>query len=244
MARAYVEAGSRVILTNTFRSNRIALEGFGLGDKVVQINRAGAAISKKAASNRALVFASIGPTGKMLVMGDVTKEQLSAAFVEQAQALAEGGADAIVVETMADTTEAAAAVTAVKAVGLPVVGCMVYDSGRNKDRTMMGTTLEQAVEALVEAGADAIGANCGQGIEAFLPICRRLVAATDRPIWIKANAGLPVLVEGRTTYPIDPQAFAAHAGRLCAQGASFIGGCCGTNPDFIAAIRAALDSSS
>jgi methionine synthase I (cobalamin-dependent) len=176
----------------------------------------------------------------MLVGGEVTVDEVSAAFLEQASALAEGGADGLVVETMAELEEAQLAVTAAKTTGLPVVACMVYDSGKNKDRTMMGTTPEQAAEALADAGADVIGANCGQGIAGFVGICQRLRKATDRPIWIKANAGLPRIVEGSPQYDVTPEEFAAHVPALISAGASFIGGCCGTSPEFIAAMARSM----
>ena len=242
VARAYVEAGSRVILTNTFGANRLRLLDHepALADRVSEINRAGAEISRRAAGDRAKVFASIGPTGKLLLAGDVTPDEMSAAFAGQAQALAAGGADALVIETMSDPEEASLAVAAAKATGLPVVACLVYDSGKDNDRTMMGTTPEQAAEALAAAGADAIGANCGQGIEGFIPICRRLRAATGLPLWMKANAGLPELVDARAVYRTTPEEFAAHAVPLREAGASFIGGCCGTTPDFIRAVVRAL----
>jgi methionine synthase I (cobalamin-dependent) len=117
---------------------------------------------------------------------------------------------------------------------------MVFDSGKNQDQTMMGNTIEQAVRALVAAGADVIGANCGQGINGFPAICRRLRAATDRPIWLKPNAGLPQIVAGVAEYDATPAAFAAFVPELIAAGANFIGGCCGTGPAFISAIRARL----
>lgn len=240
VARDYVEAGSRIILTNTFGASRLTLDGHGLADKTAEINRLGAQISKRAAGKRAKVFASIGPTGKLIVTGQTTEEELERVFREQALALAEGGADGIVVETMSDPKEAAIAVRAACETGLPVVGCMVFDSGKNKDRTMMGTTPEQAAAALVEAGADAIGSNCGQGIAGFLSICQRLKAACDRPIWIKANAGIPEMIDGRVTYHTTPSEFASYGIPLLDAGASFIGGCCGTNPDYIRALSQAL----
>jgi methionine synthase I (cobalamin-dependent) len=240
VARAYVEAGSRVILTNTFGANRIRLADAGLAGQVVEINRAGVQISLRAAGDAAAVFASIGPTGKMLLNGDVTPEEMQAAFSEQARALASAGAHGLVVETMADTEEASLAVAAAHETGLPVVACMVYDSGAEKDRTMMGTTPEQAAQALAEAGADVIGANCGQGVAGFVAICRRLHAATGRPIWIKANAGLPELVDGRAVYRATPGEFAGFAPELIAAGASFLGGCCGTDPRFIRALSEAV----
>lgn len=240
VARAYVDAGSRVILTNTFGANRLRLAGHGLADRATEINQKGVEISRSAADGRAQVFASIGPSGKFLLTGETNPDELRAAFDEQARALAEAGADALVVETMSDLTEAGLAVRAAHATGLPVVACMVYDSGKNKDRTMTGVTPEQAAEALLAAGADVIGANCGQGIVGFVPICARLRAATSAPLWMKANAGLPELVEGRVVYRTTPEAFAEVVPALIAAGASFVGGCCGTNPEFIRAVKAVI----
>jgi 5-methyltetrahydrofolate--homocysteine methyltransferase len=240
VARAYVEAGSQVILTNTFGANRVRLADHAAAHQVAEINARGVAISKAAAAGRAHVFASIGPSGKLLMSGEVTADELLAAFTEQARALAGAGADAIVVETMADLAEAELAVRAAQQTGLPVVACMVYDSGKAKDRTMMGTTPEQAAQALAKAGAEVIGANCGQGIDGFSAICRRLRASTDRPLWLKPNAGLPEMINGRAEYRTSPHEFAARIPELISSGASFVGGCCGTSPDFVRAINQRL----
>lgn len=247
VARAYVEAGSDAIITNTFGANRFVLARHKLDDQVAEINFAGVEISRKAADGRANVFASIGPSGVMLMMGEVGEEDLKAAFTVQAAALAEAGADAIVVETMTDPAEAKLAVTAARETGLPVVACMTFDSGPELDRTMMGTTPEQAAEELIGAGADCVGSNCGQGIEGSVEICRRLHAATasprqkkGRPVWIKPNAGLPELVDGKTVYRQTPEQFAEYVPQLVEAGAAFVGGCCGTAPEFIAAIRKKL----
>jgi 5-methyltetrahydrofolate--homocysteine methyltransferase len=236
VARAYVEAGSRVILTNTFGANRFILARHGLADKVAEINRAGVEISLRSAASRAKVFASVGPSGVMLMMGQVSENELKAAFAEQARAIAQAGADGIVIETMSDPAEAALATAAAHETGLPVVACMTFDSGARKDRTMMGATPEQAAEQLSAAGADVIGSNCGQGIAGMVEVCRRLHAATDRPIWIKANAGLPENVDGKTVYRQTPAEFAAYVPQLVEAGASFIGGCCGATPEFIRAV--------
>ncbi len=158
VARAYVEAGSQVILTNTFRANSVAMAG-----DLEAINRAGVATSKRAAAGKALVFASIGPTGKMLMTGEMSEEQATAAFAAQAAALAEAGADALLVETMSDIEEARLAVAAAKGTGLPVIASFAFDSGKNKDRTMMGATPEAVAAAMVEAGAD-----CGRARTAAL----------------------------------------------------------------------------
>jgi len=239
VARAYVEAGSRVILTNTFRANRIALADAGLADRVVEINRRGVEISRFAPGH--FVFASIGPSGKMLGAGEVSPEALAEAFAEQAKALADAGADALLVETMSDLDEAIIAVSAARATGLPVVASVVFDSGRNRDRTMMGNTPEQSAQLLEEAGADAIGANCGRGIAGYIEICRRLHASTSRPIWIKANAGMPELKDGQAVYVTSPGEFASHIPNLLDAGATFVGGCCGTTPAFIRAVREKVD---
>jgi len=243
VARAYVAAGSQVILTNTFGANRIRLGEQAAVERAAEINARGVAISLKAAAGRARVFASIGPTGKLLMNGDITEDELRGAFSEQARALAAAHADALVVETMSDLEEAKIAVNAARETGLPVVACMVFDSGKDKDRTMMGNTPEQAARGLTEAGADVIGANCGQGVAGFVGICRRLRAATDRPVWVKANAGLPTVVDGRPRYATTPQEFASYVPALLEAGASFIGGCCGTRPDFIAAVSRVLQGS-
>jgi len=240
VARAYVEAGSRVILTNTFGSNRFILARHELAAKVVQINEAGVAISRRAAAGRALVFASLGPSGVMLMMGQVSQDALYAAFYEQARAMADAGADGIVVETMSDLQEAKLAVAAAREADLPVVACMTFDSGGKKDRTMMGVTPEQAAEQLTAAGAEVIGSNCGRGVAGMLEICRRLRASTDRPIWIKANAGLPEMVDGTAVYRQTPEEFAAYVPQLVDAGATFLGGCCGTTPEFIRAVAARL----
>ena len=231
--RAYVEAGSQVVLTNTFGSNRFTLARHNLADKVAEINRAGVEISRRAAAGKAKVFASVGPTGIMLMMGEVSPEEVQAAFEVQCQALAEAGADAIVLETFSDPAEIVLAVAAARKTGLPVVACMTFDSGKDHDRTLMGTTPEQAAQKLTEAGADCIGSNCGQGIEGFVKIAARLKSATDRPIWIKANAGLPEMIGERAVYAQTPEKFAAVVPALIQAGANFIGGCCGTTPEFI-----------
>lgn len=240
VAAAYAAAGSMVILTNTFRANKVALAAAGLEAKVREINRAGVRISRDAAGGEVRVFAAMGPTGKMLLTGELSNEVAVAAFEEQAAALADAGPDAIVIETMSDVAEAEIAVRAAKQTGLPVVASVVFDSGREHDRTMMGTTVEEAARRLAGAGADVVGANCGIGVESLVPVCRRLVGAAGLPVWIKPNAGLPQMIDGTATYTTSPEEFARHAARLHAAGATFIGGCCGTTPAFIRALRTEL----
>ena len=230
VARAYAEAGSDIILTNTFRANRISLAAHGLAGEVEAINRAGVDISRAAGAPK--VYASMGPSGAM--PGDSSEDELLEAFAEQAMALR--AADGIVVETMSDVGEAVIAVRAAKRSGLPVVACVVFDTGKNKDRTMMGQTPEQAAKALAEAGADVIGANCGVGMEAYVRICARLREGAGGPVWIKANAGLPEWVDDQAVYRATPEEFAAYLPALRQAGAGYVGGCCGTTPDFIRAL--------
>lgn len=240
VARSYVEAGSRVILTNTFRANPISLAAFNLEGKAAAINQAGVRISKKAAKGKALVFASIGPSGKILMAGGVTEQELAGAFSAQASALAQERPDALLIETMTDLAEARLALASARATGIPVIISFVFDSGKNKDRTMMGSTPEQVAQEMAAAGADGVGANCGLTIEQLLPVCRRLRAATRLPIWIKPNAGQPELVGGEAVYRARPEEFARGVPQISDAGANFIGGCCGTNPLFIRAAAHAL----
>lgn len=241
VAQQYVDAGSEVILTNTFGANRLILEKSDLADNVEAINVAGVEISRNAAGDRAHVFASIGPSGKLLITKETTGEELHSVFSDQARALSRAGADALVIETMMDIDEACIAAAAAKETGLPVIVNMVYDAGKDKDRTMMGNTLEQVVEALEKIGVDGIGANCGQGIEGFIPICKRLRAATDLPLWMKPNAGMPEMVGGETVFRTTADEFIQHVPELIRSGANFIGGCCGTDEVFIRKIRQVAD---
>lgn len=238
VGEAYVRAGSRVILTNTFRANSVSLSLHDLEEQVEAINRAGVRISREAAQGSALVFASMGPTGKMLLTEDITSRQMKDAFSAQARAIASEGPDAILIETMTDLTEARIAAEAALETGLPVIVSFVFDWGKDRDRTIMGTTPEQAAATLTAAGVQGIGANCGGGIRAYIPICRRLASTSRLPIWIKPNAGLPEIVDGKAKYRTTPREFATAAWELAEAGATFIGGCCGTSPEFIREIAA------
>ena len=246
VARSYVEAGSDVILTNTFGANRFVLGNCGAADRVGELAEAGAAASRRAADateRDVKVFASVGPTGKIVMMGEVAEEELAGAFVEAAGAVVGGGADGIVLETFNELDEAKLALGAVRgACELPVVVSMTFASGPDGTATMMGNTPEDLAAAAEAGGAAAVGANCGVGPDNYVRVAELLRASTDLPIWIKANAGLPqVGPDGKTTYPMGPEDFAAYVEKLASAGANFIGGCCGTTPDHIRAIRAAVD---
>ena len=238
VARSYVAAGSEIILTNTFRANAIAMRSRSAAE-LDTINRAAVAISKQSAGKRVLVFASIGPAGKSLSSGEVSAKELTAAFGAQAESLAAGGADALLIETMTDPEEARLGVRAAKATGLPVIASFAFDSGKNKDLTAAGATPEAAAAAMEEAGADGVGANCGVGVDLSVGICRRLHAACGLPLWIKPNAGLPAVQGAAIRYGTTAESFASHFAALREAGASFIGGCCGSTPEFIRALVAA-----
>ena len=241
VAQSYVKAGSDIIITNTFGCSVLTLKKSGMESKVHELNEAGVRLSKQAAGERVKVFASMGPTGYLLMMGEVTEDEMFESFRLQAEGMKAGGADGIVVETMCDPEAAALAIRAAKTTGLPVVGCMVFDSGENCDMTMMGTSVEDAAKAMLEAGADVIGSNCGRGMEGFLDVCRRLHAISGEPVWIKANRGLPEVVNGETVYSQTAEQFAAYIPELIANGAGFVGGCCGTSPEIIQAVRKCVD---
>lgn len=235
VAGSYVAAGSDIILTNTFGGTSIKLARSGLTGRAGELNLAGAELSVKAAAGKALVFASVGPCGEILEpYGELSPDEARKSFAEQVRWLAEGGADGIIIETMADLQESKIALAAAKeSCRLPVVVSMTFEKGAGGLATMMGVRPEQAAEALTAAGADLIGANCGAGIEQMVKVTRALRSGTRLPLWIKPNAGKPELVNGKTVYRESPAEFAARTGELVAAGATVVGGCCGTTPEHI-----------
>ncbi len=242
IAAAYARAGADMIETNSFGGTRFKLEHFGLAERARELNRAAAEISRAAAGPRRAVLGSMGPTGKLLLMGDVTEQELYDAFREQAEALEAGGADAACIETMSALDEIELAIRAVREnTGLDVAATMTFERNpQGQYRTMMGVAPEQAAAACLAAGADVIGANCGNGFAQMVDIVRLLRAAAPRaPILVHANAGMPRTVGGRTVFDATPAEAAGHVPALLAAGANIIGGCCGTTPAHIAAIAAA-----
>jgi len=245
IAQSYVNAGSDMIETNSFGGTSFKLRHYGLENRTAELNEAAARISRQAAGDDKWVIASIGPSGVMLVMGEVTPEELSKAFREQATGLAAGGADAICIETMSAIDEATLAIQAVREhTDCEIICTFTFSRTAQGDfRTMMGTTPTEAALASVEAGADIIGTNCGNGIEGMIPIARELhTACPDIPILVHANAGLPKNVDGVDVFPESPEQMAAQTDALIKAGASIVGGCCGTTPEHIRAIKQAVTS--
>lgn len=243
IAADYVQAGADMIETNSFGGTRFKLEHFGLADCVQEINRTAAEISREAAGKDRAVLGSIGPTGKLLLMGDVTEQELYDAFREQALALEAGGADAVCIETMSALDEIEQAIKAVREnTGLDIAATMTFERNtRGEYRTMMGVSPEQAAEACLAAGADIIGTNCGNGFDRMVDIVQALrAAAPHTPILVHANAGMPRTEGGRTVFDTTPEDAAGQVPALLAAGANIIGGCCGTTPKHIAAIAAAV----
>lgn len=234
--RAYIAAGSQIILTNTFGGSRIKLGRAGMGDRVEEINRAGAMLAREAAADRAFVAGDIGPCGEMMEpLGSLTYAQAVDNFAEQAQALAASGVDLLWVETMMDVEEARAAVAGAKqSADLPVFCSLSFGSG---GRTIMGTGAAQALEALQPLGLAAFGANCGEGLDVMDAVLDQLrTRETGIPLIAKPNAGLPRMSGDRAVYDVGPGQFSERIGALVNRGARVVGGCCGSNPEYIAAI--------
>jgi 5-methyltetrahydrofolate--homocysteine methyltransferase len=244
IAEAYIEAGSDVVETNSFGGSSFKLKPYGAAGRVAEFNRAAAALAKQAMGGRGFVAASVGPTGHILEDegGDTTAEQLYEAFKQQIVALAEGGADAICVETMSSLEEAKQAIRAAKEnTKLPVICTFTFEAGAKGFRTMMGLKPDRAAREAVAAGADIVGANCGNGIGNMIEIARQMRAAVpETPILIHANAGVPVVENGKTVFKETPEYMASRVEELIRAGANIIGGCCGTNPQHIAAMAAVV----
>jgi len=235
--RAYIEAGADAVLTNTFGGNRLKLAAYDLASKARELNLRAAENARLEAGNDHFVLGDIGPTGMFMEpLGTTSREEFYEAFAEQAKAFAEGGADAVIVETMSAVEEAVVAVRAAKeACSLPVLGLMGFqrDADGKGFHTIMGVDIERAVEELSEAGAEVVGTNCWNSVSEMCAIVRRMKPFTQKPIAAEPNAGQPKLVDGKTVFDETPERMADGVGELVSAGARIIGGCCGSTPEHI-----------
>ncbi len=242
MAREYFEAGSDMVLTNSFGGSKFMLKKYGHGGRVAELNRLAAEHARSQAPEGRYVIGSVGPTGEFLEpLGEVGEAEMLDAFIEQVVALEEGGADCVVIETMTAIEEATLAIKAAREnTDLVVMSTMVFDKGPRGFFTMMGVTPERAVNELGDAGADIVGSNCGNGIAVMVELARELRSATDGYLLIHSNAGIPSIRGGEIVYPETPEYMVEGFKALVDMGVGIVGGCCGTSPDHVAAISEAL----
>ncbi len=246
MARAYFNVGSDLVLTNSFGGTRVRQRHYGFENRVQEFNRLAAEHARSEATAGRFVVGSVGPTGE--VLNDPLKDnpigetEMYEAFAEQITALAEGGVDAVNIETMIDVEEAKIAIRAAREnTDLVVFSTMFFDKGPRGFFTMMGTPPDVAMRELVAAGADVVGANCGNGVDVMLELAWQLRAATDAPLLVHSNAGIPVARGGDVIYPESPEYMAPRFRAMVEEaGVNIVGGCCGTGPEHIRALVKAL----
>ena len=244
IAEEYLNAGSEIITTNSFGGSRIKLMQYGLGDRAVELNQVAASICRDVAGNLKHVAGSVGPTGKMLMMGDISEAELFDSFCEQAGALEKGGADIIIVETMSALDEAILAVKAAReSTRCTVIVTMTFSKDMKGEYfTMMGVSPAEMVISMKEAGAHIVGSNCGNGIEDMTGIVKAIRVADNKiPVIIQANAGTPQYIDGKTVFRESPGLMASFVPELIKAGTNIIGGCCGTTPEHIREMAKVLE---
>jgi 5-methyltetrahydrofolate--homocysteine methyltransferase len=242
--REYLEAGAHFITTNTFGGTSIKLKNYGLEEKAFEINHRNAALAREAAKGReCFVMGDIGPTGEFVEpYGIMTFDQFYGTFSEQVKGLAEGGADLIIIETMMDLQETKAAIKAAKDnSNLAIFACMTFNNSPKGFRSLTGVDPATAVSEMLEAGADVVGSNCSLVPVEIADLIKKMRAATDRPLIAQPNAGQPVIIDGKTTYDMGDNV-EEEVASIIASGANIVGGCCGTDPDFIRMLRGLIDN--
>lgn len=243
IARLYLAAGAEIVQTNTFGASPLKLASYGLESRTGEINARAVEAVRAAVDDRAYIAASCGPSGRILEpYGDAAPELVYESFRSQVSAIVTAGVDLICIETMTDLHEATLAIKAAKSVSssTPVSASMTFDPTPKGFRTVMGTSIEQAVRGLTDAGADIIGSNCGNGIQRMVAIAEEFMRLTTLPVIIQSNAGLPAIKDGQTVYPETPEFMTQESRKLIAAGVKIVGGCCGTTPEHIAALVRAL----
>lgn len=242
MAKAYFDAGSDMVLTNSFGGNRFMLSKYGYSSQTEEFNRLASEHARSQAPANHFVIGSVGPTGEFLKpLGEVSEDEMYDVFAEQITGLANGGADAILIETKTALEEAAIAIKATKTnTKLPVMATMTFDKGPRGFFTMMGVTPQQAVTGLSDAGADVVGVNCGNGIDLMVELAHDLRKMTEGFLLVHSNAGIPVITKGIIRYTETPDYMAKRFKILSELGINIIGGCCGTTPAHIQALVNAI----
>ena len=240
--RQYIDAGSDVVIANTFGGNPLKLAAEGLDQQMEPLNREGVRLTQSACPTGRFVAGDMGPCGKMLKpLGDVAPEDMQENFFKQAGVLIDAGVDLITIETMYSLEEALAAVRGIRKVSaILLMVSMTFNQTQNGFFTMMGENIARCTSALEDAGVDMIGANCTLNSSDIIGLTTELRASTTKPILIQPNAGQPVTRQGATYYEQTPSEFAADAGKIKAAGADMIGGCCGTTPEFIREVAVML----
>lgn len=237
--KSYIDAGADIVLTNSFGAHPVRLKHYDLQDRAYELNETAAVISREAAGDDHFVLGSIGPSGAIIMMGEIPEEKVYDGFRIQVEALSKGGADAICVETMSEVAEACLAIRAAKEfTDLEVVCTFTYQKTvHGYYRTMMGVSPEEMISAVKEAGADIIGANCGIGFDQMIEIVNEIREADkSTPVLVHANAGIPIIKNNKTVFPETPEMMKPKIKELIKAGVNIIGGCCGTTPEHIRVI--------
>jgi 5-methyltetrahydrofolate--homocysteine methyltransferase len=244
VSREFLAAGADILHTNTFGGSPLKLAEYELADKTEEINRTAVEIVREVADNVAIVAGSCGPSGRFMEpYGDVPEAEMRDNFRQQVEALVKGGIDVLTIETMMDVREATVAIQAAKEVAadLVIIASMTFDETPKGFYTVMGTNIAEAAVVLEDAGSDIVGSNCGDGIEKMVKIADALGSVTSLPVLIQSNAGKPEAGSGGLIYPESPEFFAEQVATIVASGVAIIGGCCGTTPAHIRAIREVVD---